>query len=127
MSDYDTIVEQEEAGTILVGIDRAFARRFYTDVSLATIGEKTGETPYLEKLVVFGAFIGKHITLLGAVVLAVLVLGWWSAVVIPIGILIWVLFSSTSSLGGSRMLGITFILAGTLTGIILSAPARRPV
>jgi hypothetical protein len=93
MTDHDQVVEQERAGKLLIGVDRAFARRFYTDVALKTIEERTGEAPYFEKLVVMGAFIGEHLALLGAAVLAVLVTGWWSILLIPAGLIGWFAFS----------------------------------
>jgi len=47
--EHKEIVKLEGQGRLALGIDRAFARKFYTDVPLATIAEKTGGTVYLEK------------------------------------------------------------------------------
>ncbi len=52
------IVRDEDAGHLLIGIDRPVARKFYTDMSISSIEAETGEAPYLEKLLVFTCFIG---------------------------------------------------------------------
>jgi hypothetical protein len=110
------LIREQADGRLLFGIDRAFARRFFTDVPLRTIERATGEATYLEKLVVFGAFIAAPICLLIAGVFGVLYFRWWSILIVPVTIAVWLLFSGTSSMGGSRLFGISLV---TLAGVAL--------
>ena len=108
------LIQEEADGHVLFGIDRAFARKFFTDVPLRTIERDIGEATYFEKLVVFGAFIGAPICLLVSVVFAVLYFRWWSILMVPASIAFWFLFSGTSSMGRSRLFGTSLLLLAAL-------------
>lgn len=86
---FEEIVRLETNGQLLIGIDRAFARRFYTNLPLRTVEEHTDEAPYFEKAFVMGAFVGGPLALAASAIYAVFVISWWSVLIIPIGTLIW--------------------------------------
>ncbi|MDH3280933.1 MAG: hypothetical protein OEQ18_07365 [Gammaproteobacteria bacterium] len=111
--EFQALVAKIHSGTILVGVDRSVARKFYTDVPLGRIEAETGEAPYLEKAVVFGAMIGGPLALLVSFVFAVIAFGWWAALAIPVSILIYVVFSGFSSMprGGMGVVSVLFGLA----------------
>jgi hypothetical protein len=113
-SEYKTFVEQAYSGALLIGIDRSVARKFYTDIPLSKIQEETGETPYIEKMVVWFAFLTAPIALLASFVLSVFAFHWWAALAIPLSILIYFIFSSKSSMPRGGMLGISVLLALTI-------------
>ncbi len=46
--EYQDLVKRAYEGKILVGVDRALARKVYTNLSIAKIRAFTGETPYFE-------------------------------------------------------------------------------
>ena len=110
-SEYKAFVEQAHSGAKLIGIDRAVARKFYTDISLSKIEEETGEAPYFEKMVVWFAFLFAPVALLASFVLAVLAFQWWAALTIPLSIVIYFVFSGQSSMPRGGMLGISVFLA----------------
>ncbi|HXH24686.1 MAG TPA: hypothetical protein VNI78_05515, partial [Vicinamibacterales bacterium] len=56
-AEYTALVQSAYDGRALIGVDRVFARRLYTDVPTSAIENATGEAPYLEKLVVWFAFV----------------------------------------------------------------------
>ncbi len=72
-----------------------------------------------------GAFVGEHLALLGAAVLAVQVTGWWSILLIPAGLIGWFAFSSASSIGNARIGGITFVLAATIAAAAFADSSAR--
>ena len=109
--EYKAFVAHAKSGTLLIGIDRAFARRFYTDVPLTRIKEETGEAPYFEKIVVWFAFISAPIALLASFILSVLAFRWWAVLAIPLSAIVYFGFAGDSSRGQTRMLGVSIVLA----------------
>ena len=125
MMDFDELVRREAAGQVLLGVDRAFARRFYTDVPLREIEAKTGEAPYFEKAVVFLALVGGPITLFGSLILSTWALGWWSALFIPIAAVIWVGAHGDSARATARLRTISVIFAICGFGFTMSDGLAR--
>ena len=110
-SEYKAFVEQACSGGLMIGIDRAVARKFYTDIPLSKIEEETGEAPYFEKIVVWFAFLSAPVILLASFVLSVFAFRWWAALAIPVSIVIYFIFSGQSSMPRGGMLGISVLLA----------------
>jgi hypothetical protein len=106
-------------GKVLIGLDRSIARKFYTDVPFSHIIEETGEAPYFEKTVVFGAFVGGPLALFVSFILAVLAFHWWAALVIPASIVLYVVFSGASSMPKQGMASVSVLLGLTLLGLYL--------
>jgi hypothetical protein len=107
---HSELVQQEHDGKLLIGIDRPFARRFYTDTPIAAVLAETGEAPYFEKLTIFPLFVGGPLLLLSASISAAIFFGWWAVLTIPVFIFIWMLYYSASSHGRSRSIGISIVL-----------------
>jgi len=110
-SEYKTFVEQAYSGAVMIGIDRAVARKFYTDIPLCKIEEETGEAPYFEKMVVWFAFLSAPLALLASFVLSVLAFHWWAVLTIPLSVVVYFGFSGDSSMPRSGMLGISLLFA----------------
>jgi len=102
-AEYKAFVESACHGRVLVGVDRVFARKLYTDVPLSAIEEATGEAPYLEKLVVWFAFLASPLALLGSAVLAAFAFRWWALLIVPVACIWWILNRSMSVRGGSSI------------------------
>lgn len=115
------IIREESDGNLLIGIDRSFARRFYTDVTIRVVEEQTGETPYVEKCIVFGCLIASPLCLLTAAVLSVRYFAWWSVLIIPVGAVSWLLYFGTSSVGTTRIVGISI-----LTVVVIALQVLHP-
>ena len=88
-TEYKAFVQSAYQGRLLVGVDRVFARKLYTDVATAAIEKATGEAPYLEKLVVWFAFLASPFAILSSAVLGVVGFRWWAFLVLPVAFLWW--------------------------------------
>lgn len=108
--EYEDIIRLERQGKILVGVDRPSARRFYTDIPMSEIEEKTGEAPYFEKIVVWFFFIAGPISLVFSIILGFLILKWWGILFLLLNPIIFFIYSSASVTGGARIYGISIIL-----------------
>ena len=115
-AEYKEFVKAAYDGAILIGVDRAFARRFYTTIPLSKIEDETGEAPYFEKMVVWSAFLGGPMALLVSSILAVDAFRWWAALVVPFCALVWVIYYTQSVRSDSRMITayLFVVLAGAL-------------
>ncbi len=122
---FEEVVQRARKGELLVGVDRSFARRFYTTFPLRTIEEHTGEAPHLEKALVLGAFLGGPIALLASAVLAAIFIGWWSLIVIPAGFVLWFGYYSQSVLASARLTLISILLFAVGVLFVASSPAGR--
>jgi hypothetical protein len=108
--DYTSLIEAANRGQILIGVDRAVARRFFTDRSIGEIQAATGEAPYLQKSVVMALFLIAPVALIASVVLAFLAVGWWGLLALIFCPAVYFAYYSYSSLGGARLLPITAVL-----------------
>jgi len=114
-ADYDTFVQSARNGRTLVGVDRVFARKLYTSVTTSAIKEATGEAPYLEKLVVWFAFLASPLAMLSSAVLAVFAFRWWALLIVPLAFSWWMLNRSMSMRGDSSIWFLTFVVIVTVT------------
>jgi len=108
--DYSDLVKLEKQGKIAIGVDRAMARKFYTDIPVKKIREETGEAPYFEKIIIWLAFLFAPISLLVSIIIGFWAFNWWgigSLIFCPI---VYFIYSSYSVKGNSRMIGITILL-----------------
>lgn len=109
--EYKEFVAQANSGALLIGVDRAVARKLYADIPLSRIQEETGEAPYFEKMVVWFAWLSAPLALLASFVLSVLAFRWWTALAIPLSVVVYFVFSGQSSMPRRGMLGISILLA----------------
>lgn len=108
--EYKAFVESSYQGRVVVGVDRVFARKLYTDVPIFAIEEATGEAPYFEKLVVWFALLVSPLAILGSASLAVVAFRWWAILIIPAAFFLWMSNKSMSVRGDSAMWLLTLIL-----------------
>jgi len=125
MMEFDEVVRREAAGQVLVGVDRTFARRFYTGVPLRQIEERTGEGPYFEKMVIYLAFFGGPLALLASLFLSIWILGWWSALLIPVAVVVWIGFHANSARGAARIHFTSLILISCVLALVFSGGPNR--
>lgn len=122
---HKNLVELEEQGKIIIGMDRVMARKFYTDVSIRKIEEETGEAPYFEKIIVWFAFLFGPISLLASITLGFWFFNWWGIICLMFCPFIYLGYSSSSARGNSKIIGIgilLFISACTYFFKIFDAP-----
>ena len=106
-TEHTELVKLAEAGKILIGVDRAIARKLFTEVPLSRILEMTGEVPYFEKTLVMSAFILGPVALITSVFVAFLAFGWWGLIPLLLCPVVYILYQSSSSLGGAGLSLIT--------------------
>ncbi len=109
-AEYEEFVQAAYDGHVVVGVDRVDAKKLYTEVSLADIEKATGETVYLEKLVVRSAELVSFVAAIGSVGLAALAFGWWAVLITPVALFLWFFNISLSVVGGSRIWVLTLLL-----------------
>jgi len=112
--EHQRLVELEDQGKVLIGVDRIVARRFYTDLPISTIEKETGEAPYLDKLVVWFAFLMGPLALAASLVLAFVAFKWWGLIYLVVCPLIYLAYSSASVRGDSALPGISIIMVAAV-------------
>ena len=125
MSKHEEIVQREREGTILIGVDRIFARKFYTSTPTRTVQEMTGETLLMDRALVMSALVGGPLMLLGSAVLAAFVAGWWALLLIPTGLVVWMAYYGSSSIGGARLSLVSMLLVVAAVGLFWSGSTVR--
>lgn len=123
--DFATLQRQWKAGTIAIGIDRVFARQFYTDIAISEIDRRTGERDLVARFFVFGAFLVAPAALLMSCILAAVGLKWFSAIAIPIAIVTYARYQSSSSSARSRLGAISWIFALSIAVSLFGGPRNR--
>ncbi|MBW8034754.1 MAG: hypothetical protein FVQ79_03645 [Planctomycetes bacterium] len=108
--EHKELIKLEQQGKILIGVDRAMARKFYTDIPVSTINEETGEAPYFEKIIVWFAFLSGPIALISSIVLGFFAFKWWGVTCLVLCPVTFLVYSSLSARGDSKSIGITLLL-----------------
>jgi hypothetical protein len=55
------IVQLEEQGRLIIGVDRVMARKFYIDIPISRIEKETGEAPYLTTKMTYNPLKAKNL------------------------------------------------------------------
>ena len=103
-------VESEKQGRLLVGIDRTLAREFYVNVPISQIESETGESPYIEKIIVVLALFAGPVSLLASVVFGFWFFGWWGLISLVLFPIIYFSFSASSIRGDAKITWISLLL-----------------
>ncbi|HVZ00962.1 MAG TPA: hypothetical protein VHA35_15755 [Dongiaceae bacterium] len=112
------------ADKLVVGVDRIFARRFYTNTSVQKMRSLTGEPVPIAKAAVMLAFIIGPLLVVAASVLTFMGLEWWGLLAVPAGIVVYIYYQGLSVLGRSRLTPISII---TMAAIAVSPFGILPV
>jgi len=113
--EHDELVKLEEAGKILIGVDRTAARKLFTEVPLSKIQEMTGETPYFEKILVMFAYLMGPVALISSVVLAFMAFNWWGLIPLLLCPVVYSVYQGLSSRGDAGQSLITvFVVVASL-------------
>jgi hypothetical protein len=112
--EHQHLVQLEDEGKLLIGVDRVMARHFWTDVPIRTIKEETGEAPYSEKAVAYLAELLGPAALIGSLVLAFPAFGWFGVICLVACPAFWFLYIGLSVRGAAGMSGITVLLVASV-------------
>jgi len=102
---YQEFSELARSGRILVGIDPAVARKFYTNSDPRWLEEQLGESMWLERLTVKSFWLLDFGTLIAGIVITVLVLKWFSVIAVPLMVVAWFFLGGLASVGRQRLTG----------------------
>lgn len=123
--EYRQIVDDVRGGAALIGIDRAAARKLFTEIPLSRFQTMIGEKPYVEKFVVLMWFVLTWLLLIASFPLSYFAFGWWAAAVIPASVVIYFGFMSSGSTGGSGLGFLSSLLLATAAAAYLNALPNR--
>lgn len=117
---------QDASTAWLLFVDRAGAREFFGSIDCTAIRDAIGEPLHFERAVVTGGFLLAHLLLYTSVVLAAWSFGWWSMLVIPLSVLVWMGCVGRSTSGGSAM-GFGALLLGSVAILWLWGALSLPL
>ncbi len=87
---YDEILKKQDAGEILLYIDTASFRKFFTEVNNKKVKELIGESLSTESLVIkFIMFVLEPLSLIITIVASVFLFKWFAILIAPIVFLLW--------------------------------------
>jgi len=105
---HEEIVKKEKNGEILIGIEPAVARRFFTDTDHDLVIEQIEEPIPIERFSVKSVWILEHIFLLVGIITSVFALHWFSIIAIPSMFVSFYILGGKASMGAQRMGGSIF-------------------
>lgn len=124
-AEYKAFVQSASDGHVLIGVDRIFARKLYTGISTSKILKATGETPYVEKLVVWFAYLASPLAMFTSAILAFFTFRWWVLLVVPVMVVGWMFNSVFGRRGSSSIWSLTIVVIAALSVHFLHLLANR--
>ena len=118
---HDEVVRRFEDRTILLGVDRPGAGKFYTQLGLEKIRELTGEAPYVETMIVWGSYLLAPLFLVGSLVLAAVALHWWTVIAAPLTLLLFLYWWTSSPLANRHSRWSALLLVAAIASVFTSA------
>ena len=109
-TNYQEFVKQAERGEILVGIDPAVARKFFTDTDHEAVQKEIGEPLFVERFFAKTVWLFEFITLFAGAIASIFALAWYSAIVIPLMIVVFFIFGGKASMGTQKIGGAVLLV-----------------
>ncbi len=97
--EHNTFRAMAERGDVVIGVEPAIARRFFTDDTFAAQRALVAEPLHFEVVIVRTTWWLAPISLLISFWCAWLAFHWWSLLLIPVSVVAWILHQSRSSIG----------------------------
>ena len=113
------LVAKVRSGSLIIGMDRAVARKLFLDVPISLITEQTGEKPYFQKAVVYAALIGGLLALVSSCIMAVFAFRWWALLVVPMSVVIYFINSGLSSMPNRGMVELNILLGFAICVLLI--------
>ncbi|MCK4428146.1 MAG: hypothetical protein KAW16_06665 [candidate division Zixibacteria bacterium] len=107
---YQEFVERATKGKILIGVEPAVARKFFTDADHSYIKEKIGESLYVERFFVKTSWLLEFICLLAGTIASIFALKWYSVIAIPLMLMVSFALGGKASMGRQRIGGVVFLV-----------------
>lgn len=115
--EYQEIIRKAERGEVLIGVEPALARQFFTaSVSAQKIQEIVGEPLYFERYLVKTVWLLEPIFLFLNFIASIFLFKWYSVIIIPIIFAVLFLLISFASAGKQRIIfPMILLIIGFLT------------
>ena len=110
IKNYQEFVKRAEKGEILIGIEPAVARKFFTDTDHSVVKEKIGESLFIERFFVKTCWLLEFICLLAGIIASVFALKWYSIIAIPIMLIAFFVLGGKASMGRQKIGGAVFLV-----------------
>lgn len=107
---YQEFVKRAGKGEILIGVEPAVARRFFTDTDHAVIKEKIGESLFIERFFVKTCWLLEFICLLAGIIVSIFALKWYSIIAIPVMVIASFVLIGKASIGRQKIGGAIFLV-----------------
>jgi len=109
--DYQEFVKRAEKGEILIGVEPAVARKFFTNTDHSVIKEKIGESLFIEHFFVKTCWLLEFICLLAGIIASIFALKWYSIIAIPVMLTASFALGGKASMGRQKIGGAVFLVA----------------
>jgi len=110
IKNYKEFTKQVEKDEIIMGVEPAVARRFFTDTNHSTIKEEIGEPLFLERFFVKTCWLLEFVCLLAGIIMSIFGLKYYSIIVIPIMLITFLFLGAKASIGRQKIGGAIFLL-----------------
>lgn len=108
-NNYREIVSKASTGQLVVGVEPALARKFFTDTDSKALQREFGSSFYKERLFVKLVWLLEYPSLLAGIIASVFAFHWYSVIVIPVMAVTAFLYGAKSS-GGRQKIGSVLLL-----------------
>lgn len=113
---YRNILDLVHYGVLLMGIDPALARQYYVNLPASMRMTKTGDSQNVQSIIIRLTWALSIIIMFICSFLSIKVFTWWSLIIIPALVGIYVLWMSSSSVGKPKFLS-AIIFTGICWGV----------
>ena len=96
---YREIVERYNNGEIVIGVEPALARKFFTDTDKESVRQEFGESFNAQRLIVKSVWILEYITLIFLLISSIISFKWYSILLVTIIIISAIFYGGKSSIG----------------------------
>lgn len=109
-SEYQEFVKRAKNGEILIGVESAVARKFFTDTDHSVIKEKIGESLSRERFLVKTCWLLEFVWLLAGIIASIFALKWHSIIAIPGMLITSFVLGGKASMGRQKIEGAVFLV-----------------
>ena len=110
IKNYQEFLVREATDSIIVYVEPAIARRFFTEINQQVMQEKIGESLSIERFLITACLLLEFPCLLGGMIVSIFALKWYSIIAILIMVGAFFILGATSSMGKQRIRGAILLL-----------------
>lgn len=112
---FKEVVDRTDRGELLVGVEPALARRFFTDSDSKALQREFGNSYCKERLLVKAVWLLEYLTLFAGLIASIFAFHWYSIIIIPTMVIITFLYGAKASAGHQNIGGVLSMLFVCIT------------